>query len=690
MQLIYLVTTLLLVLVNLAGLTALCSRFMPYYALARSGGVLLVCTAMFFVEHFVGLGKLSGLWPVSTLLALAELYRVWRLGGARRFLAAEAVFVAAVLYGLIWKWAFPDIYPSSERITDLYFIGNYIPGETLPPLDHWYPPHRFDFYYAFQHYAAALMGRIFGMVPGLACNIAFVITMALSISLAWDFASRWLGRGWKCWLVVASFVIGGTGASPFVHLAYQPKADLSAQEKVNVVNNRMWASQRFAGSIGQIQNTPFGARFFADDKAEGKEPLELPMENFGYQFYVGDYHPPLGGFLLLMLAIAAIGALESRPITLPAGVAPEITDSADFSARTAFLLQALLVFTVPLTIATNTWVFPLQALLVLAWLVWRWIEGNPPLWPAVFIGGGLGFLLLYPFLQGFTANAAPTPIKWVQGDFHTPPLEFFALHWPLLGFVLLSLFLYKGHHKGHRAALFFGMVFLALLMISEFIYVDDPTTGRYERTNSVMKWWGWIWSGALVSITTLLLAARVRWISGAVVAVLLAVNLYAVDIANYWIYSNISDGGKFTADSVYTREPAVKNMFSFLANAPDGIVLENNYGGSFTDSGVYAAFAAKPSLQGWPMHLLTWHTGLGQMWILNKEIIAFYKGELADADTWLLANHVSYVVWNAKDAGQTDAWDDIDAVIHNDYGWLEFGSDASRHVGLWVRRPWAL
>ena len=50
-------------------------------------------------------------------------------------------------------------YPSSEMVTDLYFIANYLDGSTLPPLDHWYPPHVFNIYYAFQHYGAALLGR---------------------------------------------------------------------------------------------------------------------------------------------------------------------------------------------------------------------------------------------------------------------------------------------------------------------------------------------------------------------------------------------------------------------------------------------------------------------------------------------------------------------------------------------------
>jgi uncharacterized membrane protein len=117
---------------------------------------------------------------------------------------AELVFVLAFLYGFAWKFTFPDITPSSERITDLYFITNYLPGNRLPPLDQWYPPHHFNVYYALQHYGAALLGRIFGLDGGTSYNIAFALLMALPITLAWHFASTFIkSRGYRLLLVLA-------------------------------------------------------------------------------------------------------------------------------------------------------------------------------------------------------------------------------------------------------------------------------------------------------------------------------------------------------------------------------------------------------------------------------------------------------------------------------------------------------
>ncbi|MBE9610393.1 DUF2298 domain-containing protein [Chitinilyticum piscinae] len=678
MNLIYFLFTLLLLVVNLAGLTALVSRWIGSYALARSAGVLLFCLGMFFLEHFLGLGKLTWLWPMTTAVSVFLLYaeRQRLLQGG--FLRAELVFVLAFAYGIAWKWMFPIIYPTSERVTDLFFIGNYLPGAQLPPLDHWFPPNKFDFYYAFQHYAAALMGRIFGMGPGLTYNIAFALLMALPITLAWDFAARFLAESWKRWLVVITFTLGGTGATPFVHLSHQAPANASEQDMVYIANDGMWASQRFIGLFDQRLNTQFGHSWFPNKAVNGWEPRELPSEDFGYQYYVGDYHPPLGGFFLLLLAIAAIGVIETARAARPA------TESApEQVAESTFLPTALLAMTVPVMIATNTWTFPLQGALVLGWIAWRYLNRQPPCWRALIAGGLLGFLLLYPFLAGFAAKSLSTPIKLVTAQDHTPFMQFMAQHWPILLFGALALW----QKETRRMGLLFAVVFLGLLLISELIYVDDPTGGRFERTNTTMKWWGWIWSGAAVALSVTLLMSARRWVQAVAVAALLLINLYAWDVARYVIYTNKDAAGKMEAHSVYTRDATVRDMFRYLEKAPYGIVLENWYGDAYTDSGIYAVFAVKPSLLGWPSHLMTWHGSVGQAWALKEQIRQFYAGTLADSADWLIANKVEYIVWNYRDHTATPgAWALVNQAIGGKYAWIEFQQNPENKVGLWVRR----
>lgn len=678
MNLIYLLFTLLLLLINLSGLTVLASRFLASFALARAAGILLFCLFFFFAEHFAGFGKLTWLWPLSTGVSLFVLYTKRRELAEQGFWRAELVFALAFAYGLAWKWAFPVIYPTSERVTDLYFIGNYLPGSQLPPLDHWFSPNRFDFYYAFQHYAAALMGRIFDLGPGLTYNIAFALLMALPITLAWDFACRFLQRNAARWLVILTFVLGGTGATPFVHLSYEIPANASDEEMVAYANDGMWASQRFIGAFDQRLNTEFGHRLFPNMKTDTWTPRELQAEDFGYQYFVGDYHPPLGGFFLLLLAIAAIGFIEKPP-------APqhERDDRGTSPAASSFAAQALLALSVPLMIATNTWTFPLQGALLLGWIAWRYLHRQPPDWQALLLGGAGGLLLLYPFLSSFAGKALSAQIKPVYLQDHTPPIQFLAQHWPLLLFACLGLW----QRESRRLALLFSVVFLGLLVVSELIYVDDPTGDAFERSNTTMKWWGWIWSGAAVALGTTLLASSRAWVRWLTISALIVINLYVFDVARYWIYTDKADRGKLAAHGLYTRDATVRDMFRYLEKAPYGIVMENCYGDAYTDSGIYAVFAAKPSLLGWPSHLMTWHGDVTRAWIMKEQIRQFYAGTQPGMTRWLEANGVDYIVWNHKDhQEQPAAWQTINEAIRGDYGWQEFQANPEIHTGLWLRR----
>ncbi|KAF0814761.1 hypothetical protein IGB42_00816 [Andreprevotia sp. IGB-42] len=672
MSAIYYFFTLALILLHFAAVSALLSRWVQSFHVARAGGILAFTLACFFIEHFQGLGKLGWLWPISTAGSLAVLWWNRDRLKADRFIRAELVFWVFVAYGLVWKWIFPSIYPTSERITDLFFITNYLPGATLPPPDHWFPQRVFDYYYAFQHYGAALMGRIFNLSPGLSYNFAMPLLMGMTVALTWDFGGRFIRHtGWKV-LLVATLIIGGTGATPFVHLVRSADAGAWGES-----NNRMWGSARFIGLYDHDQtNTEIGRKLFLSQPiSPGFERRELPMEGFGYQYFLGDYHPPLGGFFLLALALALIGMLEK-------GVGNRRANTA------------LLAFSVPVTIATNTWIFPLQALLVAGWAIWRTRDKKrtePSVtdtdWPALIAGGLVSFILLYPFLAGFAAKSLATPFKIVPWDDHTPWRQFLAQHWPML--LMIGIGMVRSETR--RLATYFALAFGAMLFVSEFIFVDDPSGGKYERTNTTMKWWGWIWTGALISLGGILLGSpsrAIRWVVGISLAITC---YYIVDVGNYIYYSAFQgegsrDKGKLYAHATYTNDDTARDMFRYLNTAPDGVVMENLYTDAFNDGTVYAIFAVKPSLLGWPSHLMTWHGNVPEAWIVRDGIRSFYAGTLPDARTWLLAHDVRYIVWNAKDTANTAAWSKWQQEIGSSYAWLNFSQAGQPPVGFWVRR----
>lgn len=668
MSLIHGLFSVFLILVNLFGLTVFTLRWCSAVAIARAMGVLAIVCGVFFTEHFVGLGALAWLWPFTTALSLAVLYReraialdpiVWR---------AELVFLAGFAYGLFWRASSPEITPTSERITNLYFIVNYLEGVRLPPADHWLPALPFDFYYALQHYGAALLARVFDLPPGYAYNLGFAVLAGLTIALAWDFASRFLRSRTSKILIVGSLVIGGTGATPFIWLAYErpPGAEVNVE-----ISDRIWGNARFIGDSDQRLTDASGEPLFASP-ADGVTPRSLPSENFGYQFALGDFHPPLGGFFLLLLAIALIGAIE-----VPRRRAGNGEER---------LLTALLAATVPLQLAINTWVFPLQGLWVALWAAWRG-SSHPGLdWRALFAGGFGGLVLLLPFLGGFAQRSGEGAIELVRTIDLTPLPQFLVLQWPVLLFVALAVLvaIVGGRYRGLAAT--FAAAVAVTLALSEIVFFNDPSGQHYERTNTVMKWWGFIQTGSVIALGTVLLAQAQRAIKAVVVLSLLAMNLYAVDVFRHW---NLIDKSNFAAlrgDTAYVRDPVTRAMFRYLERAPRGIVLENQYCDVYCDSGVYGLFAAKPVLLNWALHQQTWRQNVGAVWILKDEISRFYAGDLVRASEWLDLNEVRYIVWTRREAANSAAWARIDAAIGQSHVWREFGREGDARLGFWVRR----
>jgi len=663
MSTLFLLITALLILVTLAGLTALASRGLSSFAVSRATVIALITVTAFFIEHFVGLGSLQWLWPLSSALAISVLYRDRARLLECGFLRAEAIFLIGFSYALLWRYAFPSISPVSERITDLYFIQNYLDGDRLPPIDHWFPPYHFDFYYALQHYGAALLARVFGLSAGLTYNLSFCLLAGATLALAWDYAARFLHSRAAKSLVVITLALGGTGATPFVLAMYERPEGTPVEWDIN---DRTWASGRFIGAFDQRANTEWGREWFPKDTS-GTPPAELPSESFGYQFALGDYHPPLGGFFLLLWALALLALIEDR------------------RARDPVLEQRatlLLAISVPLQLATNTWVFPLQGLLVLSWVTWRHLQSAPPDWRALIGGGALGAVLLYPFLAGLAQHPGGSSIRLVEANARAPWSSWLALLWPIV--LLAALGLRRAEWRRLTLPLAFGA--LAILLLSEWVFIDDPSGDHYERTNTTMKWWGYLYTAVIIGLGSALLAASTRWVRIVTIVTLLALNLQAYNLVRYWSGMPKPEFGQIQGDGVYRRDPPTRDTIDFLAKAPEGIVLESIACGAFCEAGVTALFSGQPLFLGWPMHVQTWRGGSGALWLRKDEIDQFYRGEMPDASEWLKTNRIRYVVWARRDAVNLRAWKNLDQSIGAQYEWQLFAREGDTVLGLWRRR----
>ena len=140
MHLIFIFLMVLIITINFSALALITTRWVNNYALAKVSGLLFTCLVLFFIEHFVGLGNLNWLWPITTIASLFIISKnksiLWK-----QYRGAELVFFIGIVYGLMWRLAFPDINGQSEDLTDLAFLSNYYSGQTLPAIDNWLPPY---------------------------------------------------------------------------------------------------------------------------------------------------------------------------------------------------------------------------------------------------------------------------------------------------------------------------------------------------------------------------------------------------------------------------------------------------------------------------------------------------------------------------------------------------------------------
>lgn len=670
---LYLALVLALVLVNLAALAALGARYTPA-PLARFGGVLAFATLLFAIEHFIGLGSLHWMWPITTLTSLYVLRRF--ASTVRSNLRSEAVFLGCLGYALSWRLVDANLDPIGESMTDLYFISNYIGGERLPPGDRWLGgEHRFDFYYGFQFYSGALLGRWFGLSPGVTLNLAGALSYAFLGSLAWFAVACHVRSGWVVALLVATLLAGGNGLSPLTLFAIEHPGETRSEVAASGAE-QMWASTRFSGLYESRVNTDFGRSLLElSSRAQTAQAMDLPLETPAYLLLLGDFHPPLGSWILLVFSLALFNW-----ITTPG------TPRQD--PRAIYLATAFIAAVPWITLATNAWVFPLQTALSLVLLGLLAVRKCLNL-RAALTGTILTLTLLHPFLGYFSARALELPIKWVPESMHTRWPIWAGLHWPtVLLLCLAAVRIFFRRSVDLRDALVLGAVAAVLLVASEIVFLDDPLGGPHERFNTVLKTWSWLWPFALLS-----LAPRL-WTEGTPITRLALTLMCSALLLNTWNVvrvlgnSDIPGGSRFSGDGWVRRDSAHDDLLRSLSNAAPGVVLERSQAGAYDAAPAFALFSGKPAAIGWSQHQELW---LGASRSIAAEARAahqFFAGTMPDPTSWLRGRKVRYIVWSRRDERALPGMRQrLDHQISSEFEFRSVEVDGDRRVGYWERRP---
>ena len=150
---------------------------------------------------------------------------------------------------------------------------------------------------------------------------------------------------------------------------------------------------------------------------------------------------------------------------------------------------------------------PVQTALVGGWTIGqRRVSGHCSL-RYLLIGAAAGVFFLLPFLEGLSASTGHMKIEFVRKAAHTPVAQFLIVFWPL---ILLALLVPAAGRINPLVRLLAG-VFIGLLVWNEiFNAYDGGYRGDFRRFNAALKWWGWIFTGGVFSISAFLLASDRR------------------------------------------------------------------------------------------------------------------------------------------------------------------------------------
>lgn len=564
------------------------------------------------------------------------------------------VLVLTFCYAMFWRFPFPNVDSYSEKIADLSYVTSYLAGTGVPAQDFWCAPYPSIQYYSFQHYAAALMGRAFQLSPGLTYNLGFCLLIALVCTTGIASISTLTHKFWVRCLCGANFILGGTGYSGICYI-FCKHVDI-------------WNNMRFI-SVAVCDRAPWG--IWLDHYAKKYPPIQVLGEPLSYSIYLSDYHAPVGGLYLLFLCLLLLGSYY-HPLA--------------WETREGDILLAGVGATLPWCVVTNTWSFPLQAMLVASWVVYQVVHRRLSRRELIALGtGGIAVLLaclnylirFLPATQGYN-----TAMKLVPYSGHTPILLFVLFFLPVLITIIAGFLTLR------RDVAWVTIFWLLMLLFTEFVFIDDLYGGDNERFNTTLKWWPWVMAGVTCSLAPLVLerARNIFLIIPVIVAMAYPIT-FTYDLGVWWwghwthyAPEDLPAIGNLNGDGPLLKDRATWVLYTRMKEEPLGLTMERPEGAAFTNTTLLSLMASKPSWLGWMGHEVLWRGGRPDIYQRYQKQMSFYDGSATDY-SWLAANHIRYILWYKP--SDTDALRlKINEQIKDHYHWVETFNE-NRSSGYW-------
>jgi len=612
---------------------------------------LVLVALLNFIEHLVALPSLLILLPV--LLGATLWMAVVGKDFKPALILPTSVFLASFACTFAVRCLQPDIMYTSDGVSDLNMINNFLQGQPLPPPDTWMPPFRFVFYYDLQHYAASIIDRLLGVDLGHADNVSHALLNALICLTAAGAAHRLSGEKLFATLATPFLILcAATGSAAYLVLfCHSTDVWLSADLSSGMVHppdaNPIWS--------WLANDLPTALHGQKPDAILGHQTLRLQVP--GFWTWRDEYHANASGHLLTVLSVLIVAEVaHARRSTWP------------------WVLGAVM----PMLAATaSAWALPVTTLLCWVMLPAAWFLDRRP----ASLNATLGTLfacvtLLWPAFYNATSNPHVPPITWIDPLDRVPPLEFLVQWWPILLLWICAVCCLRSLSFGVR---WFLVVVPVMLVFIESVTIES-------RYNTIEKMWGYTWAVGLAGLFPII-ASRASPFYRIVTLVLLAngaVGLYA-------FAHNITGGSwddamfRLEGDRYITHDPQQKRMLDVLGQYKREIFLTGICDYCYYEPPALAVFTGNQSYSAW-----YWFESNAnnpdEAQAREKQNNDFYSGAMTNRLDFLRSRQITGVmIWpgdHITDAALAALKTDLAA----DYDYIDCKGDGPANAGVFVKK----
>ncbi|BBL67664.1 DUF2298 domain-containing protein [Methanoculleus chikugoensis] len=578
-------------------------------AAAYPASILLFTLGTWYLG-LTGLPIVLAILPFAVAIAYAGSRRFFTRERLRSALTWDLAFLLPFLFMLEVRWINPSI-SYAEKFMDHAILASIMRAPAVPPLDPWYAGGTLDVYYYLGYWTGGALGLVSGVPSTVAFNLVLPTVLGLAVVAFYALGHLLLDR--YRWLPVVALFLPNLSA--IYHI-------LIGDAWFDV----LWGSTR------TIENTI----------------NEYPI----FSMLWGDVHPHVmsffnQGFLLFLLVFAYLrwGTLSMRGRALLCGLA-----ALSLGSMPGFNSWDVLVY------APVTLVFGL-----LIW--WRYGNLRPDSlksWMVLATVPPLAILTYLPFYLQLNSPgvagvaivptpSAPVEFLLVHGFFlavliaycapdirRRPYLLLAAVPFVLAGYPAAAIaavpLVYLAARRRFSAIDTLAMLGLAIVLVTELIYLVDNMGETYFRMNTVFKFYlpAWFLMG------TASLAVVGEWLRGAgidrhvsarmekalpvLAAVLLLAAPFAINV-DFGYGSHTLDGAAYLEGS----HPGDAAAIAFLRTLPGDHVIVEAEGGDYTYYSRVSSFTGIPAVIGMPFHEYMWRGDEGRISERSADVRAIYE-----------------------------------------------------------------